>query len=100
MEKMNQNDRNEFKGEITEFVKGLVDGATEFELVDTVKGFVIVTEKAYVEVSCVVKKETFDIIDAQDELAEKIQNAIDREKERADKKAKALAKKEKAKAKA
>lgn len=97
MEKMKQPDKIALKAKMTEFVKGLVDGATEYEIVDTVKGFVIVTEKAYVEVACVIKKETFDIEDAVAELEEKIQSAIDRETERAEKKAKALAKKAKAK---
>ena len=93
---MNQTERNNYKYEMTKIIKGIVENASNESIkgiIDTVKGFVLVTEKGYVEVAVVIKKDTFDLEDAKAELAEKVANKIKREKERAEKKAKALAKK-------
>lgn len=98
---MNQTERNEYKAKITNSVKIAVEenleGIKVTSVTDTVKGFVLETPVGYVEVSCVVKKATFDIDDAIAELSDKVANKEKRDKDRADKKAKDIAKKEKAK---
>ena len=101
--KMNQTERNAFKVAVTDVVKTVViegiNGESESvvveSVVDVVGGFVLVTPKGYVQVSCVVKGDKFDLEDSVMELGDKIQNAIDKETAKAKKLAKAKAKKEK-----
>lgn len=79
----NQNEKIALKGKMTDTLEELVVGKYgEDSTVKTVKGFVLSVDGSIVEVSCVIKKDGFDVAEANSEYLDKIQAAQDRIAER------------------